>query len=104
MATCWGGSEPRSGSRGPGAPDWTVEIAMQLPGLDELESSVARAIEQIGALKTENAVLKDRLRVFGKEIDELATQIKRVGSGQKMDSRTKKRLEQRLKSIIGKLA
>jgi FtsZ-binding cell division protein ZapB len=77
---------------------------MQLPGLDELESAVSRAVEEIGRLKTENAELKERLRALGKEIDELGTQLRGVGSGQKLDSRKRKRIEQRLKSIAAKLA
>jgi FtsZ-binding cell division protein ZapB len=77
---------------------------MQLPGLDELESAVTRAVEEIGRLKTENAELREKLRVLGKEIDELGTQLAGVGSGQKLDSRKRKRIEQRLKSIAAKLA
>ena len=77
---------------------------MQLPGLDELETSVARAVEAIGHLRTENSALTERLRALGKEIDDLATQLKSLGSGQKVDSRKKKRIEQKLKAIVDKLA
>jgi FtsZ-binding cell division protein ZapB len=76
---------------------------MQLPGLDELETSVGRAIERLSALKSENARLSERLRALGKEIDGLADQIEAIKSGQKVDSRTKKRLEAKLRSIAGKL-
>jgi uncharacterized coiled-coil DUF342 family protein len=77
---------------------------MQLPGLDELEASVAKAVEEIGHLRTENSALAERLRALGKEIDDLATQLKGLGSGQKVDSRKKKRIEQKLKAIVEKLA
>ena len=77
---------------------------MQLPGLDELEASVARAIEELSAKEAENTRLRQRLRVLGKEIDELADQVKGIGSGQKVDSRTKKRLEAKLRSIADKLS
>jgi len=76
---------------------------MQLPGLDELEASVGRAIERLGALKVENARLSESLRALGKEIDGLADQIEAIKSGQKVDSRTKKRLEARLRTIAEKL-
>jgi uncharacterized coiled-coil DUF342 family protein len=77
---------------------------MQLPGLDELEASVARAVEELSTRGADNARLRERLRVLGKEIDELADQIKGIGSGQKVDSKTKKRLEARLRSIVDKLS
>lgn len=77
---------------------------MQLPGLDELEASVARAVEELSAREVENARLRQRLRALGKEIDELADQVKGIESGQKVDSRTKKRLEARLRSIAEKLS
>jgi len=76
---------------------------MQLPGLDELEGSVTRAVETVSRLRTENTVLKEELRALGKELEDLADQIKAIGSGQKVDSRKKKRLEQRLRSIVSKL-
>ena len=76
---------------------------MQLPGLDELETSVARAVEEIGNLRTENSALRERLRALGKEIDDLATQLVGLGSGQKMDSRKRKRIETKLKAIVDKL-
>jgi len=76
---------------------------MQLPGLDELEASVGRAIERLGALKVENARLSESLRALGKEIDGLADQIEAIKSGQKVDSRTMKRLEARLRTIAEKL-
>jgi len=76
---------------------------MQLPGLDELEGSVAKAIERLAALRAENARLSESLRALGKEIDGLADQIESIKSGQKVDSRTKKRLEAKLRSIAGKL-
>ena len=73
---------------------------MQLPGLDELESSVARAMDELRRLKAENADLSERLRVLGKEIDDLAALFDGVGSGQKVDSKTKKRIGSRLKSMV----
>ncbi len=76
---------------------------MQLPGLDELESSVNRAVEKLAALKAENKQLVESLRALGKEIDGLADQIGTITSGQKVDSRTKKRLEARLRSLAEKL-
>lgn len=77
---------------------------MQLPGLDELEAAVARAVEELSSRETETARLRQRIRVLGKETDELADQIKGIGSGQKMDARTKKRLEARLRTIGEKLS
>jgi FtsZ-binding cell division protein ZapB len=77
---------------------------MQLPGLEKLEASVARAAEKLGALSAENAELRERLRALGKEIDSLATQIGEIGSGQKVDLKARKRLEQKLRAILDKLA
>jgi FtsZ-binding cell division protein ZapB len=77
---------------------------MQLPGLDRLEASVARAVEKLGAAQAENAELRERLRALGKEIGSLATQVGEIGSGQKVDARARKRLEQRLKAILDRLA
>ncbi len=76
---------------------------MQLPGLDELEESVGRAVDELSRLKTENVELSERLRAFGKELDDLAGQIRKVVSGEKVDSRTRKRIEARLESIVGKM-
>ncbi len=76
---------------------------MQLPGLEELEVLVTRAVDEIGRLKGENAELSRRLRGLGKEIDDLAAQIQGVVSGQKIDSRKRKRIEKRLESIVEKL-
>jgi len=76
---------------------------MQLPGLDELEGSVAKAVERLAVLRAENARLSESLRALGKEIDGLADQIESIKSGQKVDSRTKKRLEAKLRSIAEKL-
>jgi FtsZ-binding cell division protein ZapB len=78
-------------------------MAMQLPGLDELEALITRAVDEIGRLKGENAELDARLRGLGKEIDDLAAQIQGVVSGQKTDSRKRKRIEKRLESIVEKL-
>jgi len=72
---------------------------MQLPGLNELESSVAKAIDELKRLKAENAGLNERLQALGKEIDSLGTLVDGIGSGQKVDSRTKKRMGARLKSM-----
>jgi len=72
---------------------------MQLPGLEELESSVARAIEELKRLRAENAGMSDRLQALGKEIDGLATLVEGMGTGKKLDSKTKKRMGQRLKSM-----
>jgi FtsZ-binding cell division protein ZapB len=77
---------------------------MQLPGLDRLEASVARAVEKLGATQAENAELKERLLALGKEIDSLAAQVGEIGSGQKVDLKARKRLEQKLKTILDKLA
>ncbi len=77
---------------------------MQLPGLDELDALVTRAVEEMRALRTENSELKDRIRVLGKELDDLTEQIESVMSGQKVDSRKRKRIEKRLQSISEKLA
>ncbi|MBD3348479.1 MAG: cell division protein ZapB [Candidatus Eisenbacteria bacterium] len=76
---------------------------MQLPGLEELEGSVAKAVERLAALKEENARLSQSVRALGKEIDGLADQIESIKSGQKVDSRTKKRLEARLRKIAERL-
>lgn len=67
--------------------------------MDELESSVARAIDELKRLKAENAELNERLQALGKEIDNLGALISSIGSGQKVDSKTKKRMGQRLKSM-----
>jgi len=67
--------------------------------LDELESSVARATEELKRLKAENAGLNERLQVLGKEIDGLAALVDGIGSGQKVDSKTKKRMGMKLKSM-----
>ena len=77
---------------------------MQLPGLDELDVLVTRAVEEMRDLRTENSELKDRIRVLGKELDDLMEQIESVMSGQKVDSRKRKRIEKRLQSISEKLA
>ena len=77
---------------------------MQLPGLTELEASVAKAVEEIRRLRAENAQCDGRFRAIGKELDDLADQIQAIGSGQKVDSRKRKRIEQKLRSIVGKLA
>ena len=76
---------------------------MQLPGLDELEESVGRAVEELSRLRTENVELSERLRALGKELDDLAGQIRKVVSGEKVDSRKRKRIEARLESIVGKM-
>ena len=76
---------------------------MQLPGLDELEESVGRAVDELSRLKTENGELSERLRALGKELDDLAGQIRKVVSGEKVDSRKRKRIEARLESIVGKM-
>jgi len=67
--------------------------------LDELEASVARAIEELKRLRAENAGLNERLQALGKEIDGLATLVDSMGSGQKLDSKTKKRMGSKLKSM-----
>jgi len=76
---------------------------MQLPGLEELETTVARAAEEIGTLRREKRRLADLLRAVGKEMDSLAGQIHGLESGQKLDARKRKRIEDRLQSIIEKL-
>jgi FtsZ-binding cell division protein ZapB len=76
---------------------------MQLPGLDQLENSVTRAVEAMKRLRAENVELRGRLQALGKEIDDLDALLEGVGAGQKMDSKTRKRLGQRLKSIVDKI-
>lgn len=76
---------------------------MQIPGLKELEESVGRAAEELGRLKTENAELASLLRAVGKETNDLADLIKSIETGQKIDARTKKKLQQKLKSLTEKL-
>ena len=76
---------------------------MQLPGLDELEASVGKAIEELERLGAENAELGERLRAIGKEIDGLAAEIRGIGSAGKVESKKKKQIEQRLKVIARKL-
>lgn len=76
---------------------------MQLPGLDELERSVGKAVDELGRLRGENTELSERLRALGKEIDDLAGLLKELGTGQKLDSKTKKRIAQKLKSMAEKL-
>lgn len=71
--------------------------------MDELETSVSRAIEKLAAMRAEKARLVETLRALGKEIDGLAGQIEAITSGQKVDPRTKKRLEARLRTIAEKL-
>ena len=77
---------------------------MQLPGLDELESSVARATEELKRLKAENAGLNERLQALGKEIDDLGALIGGIGPDRKVDSKTKKRMDQKLKSMADHVA
>ena len=77
---------------------------MQLPGLDELESSVARATEELKRLKAENAGLNERLQVLGKEIDDLGALIDGIGPDRKIDSKTKKRMDQKLRSMTDHVA
>jgi hypothetical protein len=76
---------------------------MQLPGLEQLENSVARAVEELKRLRDENVRLSGRLQALGKEIDELEALVGGLGAGQKLDSKTRKRLGQRLKSIVEKI-
>jgi FtsZ-binding cell division protein ZapB len=76
---------------------------MQLPGLDELERSVSRAVDEVKRLRSENVELNGRLQALGKEIDDLGVLISGIEAGQKMDSKTRKRLGQRLKSIVDKI-
>ena len=64
-----------------------------------MESSVARAMDELKRLKAENAELNERLQALGKEIDGLGTLVDGIGSGQKVDSKTKKRMGARLKSM-----
>lgn len=67
--------------------------------MDELEASVGRAVDELKRLRAENAELCERLQALGKEIDELGALIAGVGAGQKVDSKTKKRMGARLKSM-----
>jgi hypothetical protein len=76
---------------------------MQLPGLDQLDSSVTRAVEELKRLRDKNVELTGRLQALGKEIDELGALIGSMGTGQKVDSKTRKRLGQRLKSMVDKI-
>lgn len=77
---------------------------MQVPGMDELEASIARAVGEIGRLQAENAEFRQRLRALGKEFEDLAGCMKNVWSGEKVDARQRKRIEQKLKSIGERLA
>jgi len=77
---------------------------MQLPGLDELDALITRAVEEVRALRTENSELNNRIRALGKELDDLTEQLEAVMSDQKVDSRKRKRIEKRLQSISEKLA
>ncbi len=76
---------------------------MQLPGLDELEGSIERAVEELGRRRSENTQLTERMRSLGKELSDLADQVKAIGSDQKVDSKRMKKIEQRLRSIAGRL-
>jgi hypothetical protein len=76
---------------------------MRIPGLEELESSVAKAIDELRRLRAENAEKGERLEALGKEIDDLGDLIGGIGSGQKIDSKLKKRMGARLKSMAGKV-
>lgn len=64
-----------------------------------MESSVARAMDELKRLKAENAELNERFQALGKEIDGLGALVDGIGSGQKVDSKTKKRMGARLKSM-----
>jgi len=77
---------------------------MQVPGMDELEAAVSRAVSELGRLRTENGELRERLRALGKEFEDLAGQMQSVLSCEKMDARQRKRIEQKLRSIGEKLA
>lgn len=77
---------------------------MLVPGLDELEMSIGRAVDALARLREENSELKAGMAALGKELDNLAAQMESVGAGQKMDSRKKKRIEQKLRSIADRLA
>ena len=77
---------------------------MQVPGMDELEAAVSRAVSELGRLRTENGELRERLRALGNEFEDLACQMQSVWSGEKMDARQRKRIEQKLRSIGEKLA
>ena len=68
-----------------------------------MESSVARAMDELKRLKAENAELNERLQALGKEIDSLGTLVDGIGSGQKVDSKTKKRMGARLKSMANRV-
>lgn len=76
---------------------------MQLPGLEQLENSVARAVEELKRLRAQNVELTGRLQALGKEIDELGAMVGGMATGQKVDSKTRKRLGQRLKSMMDKI-
>lgn len=76
---------------------------MQIPGLKELETSVGRAAEELSRLRTENAELTERLRAAGKETDGLAELVTNIENGQEIDSKTKKKLQQKLKALVDKL-
>lgn len=71
--------------------------------MNELEISVAKAVDELKRLRSENAELTERLRAVGKEIDDLGALIKEAGAGQKLDSKMKKRVGKRLKSMMDKI-
>ena len=70
--------------------------------MDELENSVSRTVEELKRLRSENAELSERLRAVGKEIHDLGALIKEIGTAQKLDSKMKKRVGQKLKSAMDK--
>jgi len=76
---------------------------MQVPGLDELEEAVARAVDELRRLRTESAELRGLLRDVGKEMDDLAGRVKSIESGRKLDARTAKKIKERVDSIIRRL-
>ncbi|MBM3307087.1 MAG: hypothetical protein FJY74_02020 [Candidatus Eisenbacteria bacterium] len=77
---------------------------MQVPGMEALEASIARAVGELARLRAENAELRERLRALGKEFEDLAGHMKSVWSGEKIDARQRKRIEQKMRSIGEKLA
>jgi len=77
---------------------------MQVPGMEALEASIARAVGELARLRAENAELRERLGALGKEFEDLAGHMKSVWSGEKIDARQRKRIEQKMRSIGEKLA
>lgn len=76
---------------------------MHVPGLEELEEAVARAVEELRRLRSENAELRGLVRDIGKEMDDLAGRVGTIESGKKLDAKTTKKIKERVDSIMRRL-